>query len=220
MARVSAGPWRRTFWFVGRTIAIDEVTALGSDPVVTFARQARGLSHGPWRQTSRFVGAVVVTTSSSSRSFASQAGSLRQCACEGVELAGWKSLSVLDVSTVTERNCVAARRGGEHREVNDQSVTSVNSIRPIVVASLLENAKPKTPVDPRRESRSHDRGRGRPQTKRNHIKSGDDRGGWRRNDRKIQRDKQGDLPEQVAASREKVARGRRGHTPTGLAPIR
>jgi len=46
MARVSAGPWRRTFWFVGRTIAIDEVTALGSDPVVTFARQARGLSHG------------------------------------------------------------------------------------------------------------------------------------------------------------------------------
>jgi hypothetical protein len=143
-----------------------------------------------------------------------------QCACEGVELAGWKSLSVLDVSTVTERNCVAARRGGEHREVNDQSVTSVNSIRPIVVASLLENAKPKTPVDPRRESRSHDRGRGRPQTKRNHIKSGDDRGGWRRNDRKIQRDKQGDLPEQVAASREKVARGRRGHTPTGLAPIR
>ena len=77
MARVSAGPWRQTFWFVGRTIAIDEVTALGSDPVVTFARQARGLSHGPWRQTSRFVGAVVVTTSSSSRSFASQAGSLR-----------------------------------------------------------------------------------------------------------------------------------------------
>ena len=149
-----------------------------------------------------------------------QAGSLSQCACEGVELAGWKSLSVLDVSTVTERNCVAARRGGEHREVNDQSVTSVNSIRPSVVASLLENAKPKTPVDPRRESRSHDRGRGRPQTKRNHIKSGDDRGGWRRNDRKIQRNKQGDLPEQVAASREKVARGRRGHTPTGLAPIR
>jgi hypothetical protein len=85
-----------------------------------------------------------------------QAGSQPQCACEGVEFAGCKSLSVLDVSTVTERNCVAVRRGGEHWEVNDQSVTQVNSIRPIVVASLLENAKPKTPVDPRRESRSYD----------------------------------------------------------------
>ena len=193
-------------------------------------RQAESLSHGPWRRTSSLSAPSSVIPASqwhdevqrprTHRVFHRQAGSLSQCACEGVELAGWKSLSVLDVSTVTERNCVAARRGGEHREVNDQSVTSVNSIRPIVVASLLENAKPKTPVDPRRESRSHDRGRGRPQTKRNHIKSGDDRGGWRRNDRKIQRDKQGDLPEQVAASREKVARGRRGHTPTGLAQIR
>jgi hypothetical protein len=40
--------------------------------------------------------------------------------------------------SVTESNCVAARRGGEQPEVNDQSVTQVNSIRPIVVASLLE----------------------------------------------------------------------------------
>ena len=31
--------------------------------------------------------------------------------------------------TVTESNCVAARRGGEQLEVNDQSVTQVNSIR-------------------------------------------------------------------------------------------
>jgi hypothetical protein len=31
--------------------------------------------------------------------------------------------------TVTEGNCVAARRGGEQLEVNDQSVTHVNSIR-------------------------------------------------------------------------------------------
>jgi hypothetical protein len=37
---------------------------------------------------------------------------------------------------VTEGNCVAARRGGEQPEVNDQSVTQVNSIRPVVVASL------------------------------------------------------------------------------------
>jgi hypothetical protein len=38
---------------------------------------------------------------------------------------------------VTNGNCVAARRGGEQREVNDQSVTRVNSIRPDVVVSLL-----------------------------------------------------------------------------------
>jgi hypothetical protein len=31
--------------------------------------------------------------------------------------------------TVTESNCVAERRGGEQLEVNDQSVTQVNSIR-------------------------------------------------------------------------------------------
>jgi hypothetical protein len=39
--------------------------------------------------------------------------------------------------SVTEGNCVAERRGGEQPEVNDQSVTQVNSIRPTVVASLL-----------------------------------------------------------------------------------
>ena len=39
-------PWRRTFWFVGQTIAMGEATALWSDPVVFFTRQARGLSHG------------------------------------------------------------------------------------------------------------------------------------------------------------------------------
>ncbi len=43
--------------------------------------------------------------------------------------------------TVTESNCVAERRGGEQLEVNDQSVTQVNSIRQIVVASLLEEGE-------------------------------------------------------------------------------
>ena len=43
--------------------------------------------------------------------------------------------------SVTEGNCVAARRGGEQPEVNDQSVTQVNSIRPAVVASLLGNGE-------------------------------------------------------------------------------
>jgi hypothetical protein len=38
---------------------------------------------------------------------------------------------------VTNGNCVTARWGGEQPEVNDQSVTQVNSIRPAVAASLL-----------------------------------------------------------------------------------
>jgi hypothetical protein len=42
---------------------------------------------------------------------------------------------------VTKSNCVAARRGGEQLEVNDQSVTQVNSIRPAVVASLLDTGE-------------------------------------------------------------------------------
>jgi len=37
---------------------------------------------------------------------------------------------------VVNRNCVAVRWGGEHRETNNQSATKVNSIRPGVVASL------------------------------------------------------------------------------------
>jgi hypothetical protein len=37
---------------------------------------------------------------------------------------------------VTNGNCVAARRGGEQPEVNDQPVTQVNPIRPTAVASL------------------------------------------------------------------------------------
>jgi hypothetical protein len=39
--------------------------------------------------------------------------------------------------SVTNGNCVAVRRGGEQPKVNDQSVTQVNSIRLVVVASLL-----------------------------------------------------------------------------------
>ena len=43
--------------------------------------------------------------------------------------------------SVTEGNCVAARRGGEQPEVNEQSVTIVNSIRPTAVASLRVNGE-------------------------------------------------------------------------------
>jgi len=38
---------------------------------------------------------------------------------------------------VAEGNCVVARRGGEQPEANDSSVTQVNSIRPVALASLL-----------------------------------------------------------------------------------
>jgi hypothetical protein len=51
---------------------------------------------------------------------------------------------------VTDGNCVAARRGGEQPEVNDQSVTHVNSIRPTVVASLLGNGEAQVTHGPKR----------------------------------------------------------------------
>jgi hypothetical protein len=46
------------------------------------------------------------------------------CACVRVETAGCKSPSRLGLNLVTESNCVAARRGGEQLEVNDQSAVS------------------------------------------------------------------------------------------------
>ena len=45
---------------------------------------------------------------------------------------------------VTESNCVAVRPGGEQLEVNDQSETQVNSIRPETVASLPKSGEAQT----------------------------------------------------------------------------
>ena len=42
------------------------------------------------------------------------------------------------------------RRGGEQLEVNDQSVTQVNSIRPAVVASLLVKGEASVTLGPKR----------------------------------------------------------------------
>jgi len=53
----------------------------------------------------------------------------------------------------TDGNCVAARRGGEQPEVNDQSVTHVNSIRPAVVASLLGKGEAQVTHGPRKGDR-------------------------------------------------------------------
>ena len=52
---------------------------------------------------------------------------------------------VLEFETVADRNCVAARRGGEHRKANGRSETQVNSIRPVVVASLLAKGEAEVP---------------------------------------------------------------------------
>jgi hypothetical protein len=60
-----------------------------------------------------------------------------ECVREDALSARWKSVREPVAGSVIEGNCVAARRGGEQPEVNDQSVTQVNSIRPTVVASLL-----------------------------------------------------------------------------------
>jgi len=60
----------------------------------------------------------------------------RGCACGRVEFARCESSSWFGLSLVTESNCVTVRWGGEQLEVNCQSVTIVNSIRPSVVASL------------------------------------------------------------------------------------
>ena len=54
----------------------------------------------------------------------------------GSGLRGASPLQVDVLRPVVNRNCVAARRGGEHRKTNGQSATKVNSIRPGWLASL------------------------------------------------------------------------------------
>ncbi len=45
------------------------------------------------------------------------------------------------MNPVADRNCVAVRRGGEHRKANGWSGTQVNSIRFLVATSLLANGE-------------------------------------------------------------------------------
>ena len=51
----------------------------------------------------------------------------------------------LEFETVADRNCVAVKRGGEHREAKGRSETQVNSIRPVVAASLLDSGEAEVP---------------------------------------------------------------------------
>ena len=101
---------------------------------------------------------------------------------------------------VADRNCVAARRGGEHRKANGQSVTQVNSIRPYCLASLLDNGEAQTGTI--RKSRKLKGNVGKRSAKQS--------GGWRRNDRKSKSMKQRDLSGTagVQPSRRPCRRGR------------
>jgi hypothetical protein len=97
---------------------------------------------------------------------------------------GESPLQARALRPVTESNCVAARRGGKQLEVNEQSVTQVNSIRPCRPASLLVNGEARTdasrkPVALRGSVQKRRRGRW---------------GGWRRNARKARHVNQRELP--------------------------
>src|SRR5262245_38632669 len=65
----------------------------------------------------------------------------QSCALEHSEPARWKSLSGLVWSPVSEGNCVLERGGGEQPQLNAQSVTPVNSIRPAAPASPRLNGE-------------------------------------------------------------------------------
>ena len=69
---------------------------------------------------------------------------LKACASAFVSVFCQKGVSPFQADVlrlVADRNCVAMRRGGEHRKANDQSQTFVNSIRPVDLASLLANGE-------------------------------------------------------------------------------
>lgn len=57
---------------------------------------------------------------------------------------GVSPLQVGALRPVSESNCVVARRGGKQLEENDQSVTFVNSIRPVCLASLPSYGEART----------------------------------------------------------------------------
>ena len=57
---------------------------------------------------------------------------------------GASPLQARALRPVTDGNCVLARGGGKQPEVNDQSVTRVNSIRPYRAASLLGKGEART----------------------------------------------------------------------------
>ena len=108
-------------------------------------------------------------------------------ACASVSVQGQGGASPPQVDAlrpVTDGNRVAARRGGKQPEVNRQSATQVNSIRPSRATSLQSNGEVQTGM-----SRV-------PPTLRGSVSKrwGGRGGGWRRNGPKARHMKQRDLP--------------------------
>lgn len=76
-------------------------------------------------------------------------------------------------SLVVEGNCVTVRWGGEQLEVNCQSVTLVNSIRPSVVASLPSSGEAQMTLLSRlRDGSGANRSRGKPCASKHTIAQG------------------------------------------------
>lgn len=76
-------------------------------------------------------------------------GDCRLAACtsapvKAIELSGESPDRGSRYRPVPEGNCVFNRRGGEQLEENEQSVTKVNSIRPILSGSVLVKREPLT----------------------------------------------------------------------------
>ena len=92
---------------------------------------------------------------------------------------------------VTDSNCVVARPGGEQLEVNDQSATKVNSIRPGMAASLLANDEAQTPS----EIAPGDRAEGKSAALKGNVskRRRSVSGVWRPNGRKVRYSNQRDL---------------------------
>ena len=110
-----------------------------------------------------------------------------QAVSASVSVPGQRGASPLQVDAlrpVTDGNCVAARRGGKQPEVNDQSATQVNSIRPARAASPLAKGEAQTGANRM------------PPTLRGSVSKrwGGRGGGRRRNGPKARHMKQRDLP--------------------------
>src|SRR3954471_18125141 len=124
-------------------------------------------------------------------------------ACASVSVRGQGGASPPQVDAlrpVTDGNRVAARRGGKQPEVNGQSATQVNSIRPSRVASLQANGEAQTgasrmPPTLRGSVSKRWEGRG---------------GGWRRNGPTAMHTTQRDLPGPDRAS--PPGRSQRSHS--------
>ena len=116
------------------------------------------------------------------------------CASVSVQGQGGASPPQVDaLRPVTDGNRVAARRGGKQPEVNRQSATQVNSIRPSRAASLQSNGEAQTGM-----SRMSPTLRGSVSKR-----WGGRGGGWRRNGRTAQHTTQRDLrgPDRARARR-------------------